>query len=124
LHPVLGHVLLCFAQSGVLALFGWLAWLLHRRAGLSLRWAAPVGLMAAEHVFPLIFPFVDSSGRVVQKSEFEKAQLGERVALREDCPSIAQHELLSWEASPAGSQASNTSSAMARPTLQGTRAKQ
>jgi apolipoprotein N-acyltransferase len=52
---VLGYALLCLAQSGVLALFGVLAWLLHRRAGWSLGAAAPVSLMAAELVYPLIF---------------------------------------------------------------------
>lgn len=52
---VLGYLLLCLAQSGVLALFGWLAWRVHRRTRLSLGWAAPVALMAAELVYPLIF---------------------------------------------------------------------
>jgi apolipoprotein N-acyltransferase len=52
---VLGYALLCLAQSGVLALFGWLAWLLHRRLRMPLGWAAPVALMAAELVYPLIF---------------------------------------------------------------------
>ncbi len=51
----LGYALLCLAQSGVLALFGVLAWLLHRQAGFRLGLAAPVALMAAEHIYPLIF---------------------------------------------------------------------
>lgn len=59
----LGYALLCLAQSGVLALFGVLAWLLHRRAGWSLGLAAPVALMAAELVYPLIFQSYTSNSQ-------------------------------------------------------------
>jgi apolipoprotein N-acyltransferase len=53
---VLGYCLLCLGQGALLAVFGWLAWKLSKRTGISLGWTAPVALMAAELAFPLLFP--------------------------------------------------------------------
>jgi len=51
-----GYFLLCVAQGGLFAVFGWLAWLLRKRTGLRLGWTAPLGLIAAEFTYPLLFP--------------------------------------------------------------------
>ncbi|MGI5864526.1 MAG: apolipoprotein N-acyltransferase [Myxococcales bacterium] len=51
-----GYLLLCIAQGALLAVFGWLAWKLQRRTGISLGWTAPVAFVATEFAFPLLFP--------------------------------------------------------------------
>jgi apolipoprotein N-acyltransferase len=52
---VLGYLLLCLFQSGVLALFGYLAWLLSKRTNTGIGWFAAPALMAAELVYPQLF---------------------------------------------------------------------
>jgi len=52
---VLGYLLLCLYQGGLFGVFGWLAWKLHRRSGLSIGWCAPIALVATEFVYPLLF---------------------------------------------------------------------
>lgn len=53
---VLSYAALCAFQGGQFAVFGYLAWLLSRRSGLSIGWCAPIALIAAEFIYPLIFP--------------------------------------------------------------------
>ena len=53
---VAGYLLLCLGQGALLAVFGWLAWKLQRRTGISVGWTAPVAFVATEFAFPLLFP--------------------------------------------------------------------
>lgn len=53
---VLGYVLLCLAQSGLFAAWGWLTHWLTQRRGVPLALAAPTTLVLAEWLFPALFP--------------------------------------------------------------------
>ncbi len=52
----LGYLLLCIGQGLVFALFGVLAWTLCKRRGMSWSWSAPLALVVAEFIFPMLFP--------------------------------------------------------------------
>ena len=73
----LGYLLVCLVQSGQLALFGWLAWWLHRRGGLAIGWCAPIALVVAEFVYPLmLFPSYTANSQAWQPLLIQISDLG------------------------------------------------
>ena len=61
--------------SSLFAFSGWLAFMLHRRTGIALGWTIPVGLVAAEFVWPLIFPsYTANSQAFVPVLRFSSAE--------------------------------------------------
>ena len=73
---VLGYVVLCLAQGSLFAFSGWLAFMLHRRTGIALGWTIPVGLVAAEFVWPLIFPSYTANSQAFVPVLTQIADLG------------------------------------------------
>lgn len=72
----LGYVLLCLGQGAILGAFGLLAWLLHKRSGLSLGLVAPPALVAVELVFPLLFPSYLANSQAWVPAVIQIADLG------------------------------------------------
>lgn len=73
---VLGYLLLSMAQSGNIALLGLLTWGLHRRASLPLGAAAPLGVVASELLYPLLFPSYLANSQVRMPWVTQIADLG------------------------------------------------
>jgi apolipoprotein N-acyltransferase len=72
----LGYLLLCLGQGASLAAFGWLAWALSWRTGLSIFLCAPVAIIATELCFPMLFPSYLANSQAFMPYTTQIADLG------------------------------------------------